>query len=147
MNRNLSGLYTFDNDTHKYIPIAQAKDILDLKDYEEPKDFWFIDNECGVIYDATDESLWDKQYDIKFMKAIGNYFNTLDEAEQAVEKLKAVKRLKDKGFKFIGVRPLGKVIDFDMPEPYHRIAFGENIDNEDKAEFYKDLMMLFGGKE
>jgi hypothetical protein len=35
-------------------------------------------------------------------KAIGNYFETKEEAELAVEKLKAWKRLKDKGVKIIG---------------------------------------------
>jgi hypothetical protein len=30
-----TGLFTYDIDTHKYIPIAQAKEILDLQKEEE----------------------------------------------------------------------------------------------------------------
>ena len=68
------------------------------EDYEEPKEFWYIDldgeiqSDGGVYEDTT----------TKGMKEIGNYFETKEEAEKAVEKLKAIKRLKDKGFRFAG---------------------------------------------
>lgn len=64
------------------------------EDYKEPKDGWCID-----YYDAVKVS---PKYDalIKEAKLIGNYFESKEEAEKAVEKLKAFKRLKDKGFRF-----------------------------------------------
>lgn len=69
---------------------------------EEPKDFWFIDPEILIACESTDPLLCDKKVAIETMKQIGNYFETKEDAEKAVEKLKAWKRLKDKGFKFGG---------------------------------------------
>lgn len=66
----------------------------------EPKDFWFIDPEILIACESTDPLLCDKKVAIETMKQIGNYFDTREEAEKAVEKLKAFKRLKDKGFSF-----------------------------------------------
>ena len=71
---------------------------------------------------------------IEKLKEFGNYFGTKEEAEKAVKKLKAWKRLKDKGFRF-------KCCD-----DYH-------IDYEltgrcvwtDETE--ADLDLLFGGEE
>lgn len=63
----------------------------DWEDYEETKEFWYIyadkpqRAECGHILEED-------------FKAIGNYFETKEEAEKAVERLRAWKRLKDKGF-------------------------------------------------
>lgn len=65
---------------------------------EEPKDHWHITFE-GVVCDLNPESL--PEYS-RNAKSIGNYFETKEEAEKAVEKLKAWKRLKDKGFRFNG---------------------------------------------
>lgn len=59
---------------------------------EEPKEYWYIDWNGEVcrsdIHDERTEQ----------MKLIGNYFGTKEEAELAVRKLKAWKRLKDRGF-------------------------------------------------
>ena len=64
---------------------------------EEPKEYWFID-EFGLVqkeieyyYKDNKEAVHDKRI------TVGNYFETKEEAEKAVEKLKAWKRLKDKG--------------------------------------------------
>lgn len=65
------------------------------EDYkEEPKRHWIIDTMNDFIAD------YDVPIDSPFNREIGNYFETKEEAEKAVEKLKAWKRLKDKGFKF-----------------------------------------------
>lgn len=69
------------------------------EDYEEPKEYYFI-NACGEI-ETTDREPDDEL--AKQMQSIGNYFETREEAEKAVEKLKAWKRLKDEyDFKFTG---------------------------------------------
>ena len=61
---------------------------------EEPEGWWFIDR--AYEPHATNSTLRNLYAD----REIGNYFETKEEAEKAVEKLKAWKRLKDKGFKF-----------------------------------------------
>lgn len=66
---------------------------------------------------------------------IGNSFRTKKEAEKAVEKLKAWKRLKDKGFKFDSYHiPAGEIY-FDMEIPKGSLD-----------EIAKDLTLLFGGE-
>lgn len=66
------------------------------EDYEEQKGYWYI-NEFGTATEITHtrENIYDKS-----RKNFGNYFETKEEAEKAAEKLKAWKRLKDKGFRF-----------------------------------------------
>lgn len=73
------------------------KDLLEWEDYEEPKEYWYIAELCAGLQKKQDT---DNGED-RFNKQIGNYFETEEEAEKAVEKLKAWKRLKDKGFRFI----------------------------------------------
>ena len=70
------------------------------EDYEELKKYYYITS-CGEITHRG-YRLWENEsvYDKK-RKEIGNYFEAREEAEKAVEKLKAWKRLKDKGFRFV----------------------------------------------
>ena len=65
------------------------------EDYEEPKAYYI--ERCGTIeeFDTTKDVAL-----TEMLKEIGNYFETEEEAEKAVEKLKAWKRLREKGFKF-----------------------------------------------
>lgn len=98
---NYKGLFTFDVDNHRYLPIEQADGLISDMFYnpepkEEPKDHYYIDYDGDImIVEALDY-----EPKIKAMKQIGNYFETEEEAEKAVEKLKAWKRLKDNGLKF-----------------------------------------------
>ena len=69
---------------------------------------------------------------------MGNHFGTLKEAEKAVEKLKAWKRLKNKGFRFLGY--------------YSRLgetkSKGEiGFETDDYEGIKQDLDLLFGGEE
>ena len=66
------------------------------EDYEETKEYWYILGDVEQIQ-LTSDCGWVAD---KYKKQIGNYFETREEAEKAVEKLKVWKRLKDKGFKF-----------------------------------------------
>ena len=119
---------------HSGIKCFDSIDLLneEWEDYEEPKDFWYIDVECGVMCDSTDTDLQDKRYPIEFMKSIGNYFETKEEAEKAVEKLKALKRLKDKGFS----------ITLQCRKGYAWLeANWGNLEGD-----YSDVLLLFGGK-
>ncbi len=67
------------------------------EDYEEPKEYFWIASITGNIQSAEIGS--GGRFE-KYRKEIGNYFDTKEEAEKAVEKLKAWKRLKDKGARF-----------------------------------------------
>ena len=101
------------------------------EDYEEPKDYYFIRSESLTIgYSPISNTR-----SCRNRKAIGNYFETKEEAEKAVEKLKAFKILKDNGFKFNAWYGGSKVISFSIPQ---------EIIGKSTA---KDLNLLFGGEE
>lgn len=62
------------------------------EDYEEPKEYWFVDS-GGEVEEATYLTENDKANLANF----GNYFETKEEAEQVLEKLRTWKWLKDNG--------------------------------------------------
>lgn len=114
------------------------------EDYEEPKEYWYLTGigEIGCIEDN------DVKFD-KDRKEIGNYFETREEAERAVEKLKACKRLKDKGFRFTGIAGLKSEIYFCADEKYDNahIMFDEyGSSSDDLKQYNKDLDLLFRGE-
>lgn len=74
--------------------------------------------------------------ELEYLKEIGLWFETKEEAEKAIEKLRAYKRLKDKGFKFVGWKN-GKL---EYPD---YVSF----DCEDYKGCAKDLDIVFGGEE
>lgn len=106
---------------------------------EEPKEYWCVDYDGGILsFSVQKETATDK-----LMKSIGNYFSSREEAELAVRKLKAWKRLKDKGFRFYGWNKGSLLIEqpnnivFACDDT--RIWAWENIQD--------DLDLLFGGEE
>lgn len=113
------------------------------EDYEEPKEYWFVEYD-GRIH--KEDYPIEEEY--KDMVTIGNYFETNEEAEKALEKLKALKRLKDNGFKFTCWSE--RTDWFSIPETpgvenLKDITAYFPIDKTD--EFRKDLDLLFGGEE
>ena len=100
------------------------------EDYEEPKEFYYI----TTIGDIEASSCFDDQ-DVIYKKEIGNYFESKEEAEKAVEKLKARQRLKDKGLKFMYNKTLGE---------YGNTTYRLNYPITNVEE--KDLNLLFGGE-
>lgn len=102
---------------------------------EEPKEYWFIENDGDISSIGVDEDFAES---LRASKEIGNYFETKEEAEKAVEKLKALKRLKDKGFRFRWI---------DMQTGQIKYSFyledGQKITRKDED----DLLLLFGGEE
>lgn len=111
-------------------------------DYEEPKDFWFIDPEILIACESTDPLLCDKKVAIETMKQIGNYFDSREEAEKAVEKLKAWKRLKDKGFRF-------EYYDYSDRDLHNHIQIKAitNREVEDSMLCKEDLDLLFSQED
>lgn len=106
------------------------------EDYEEPKIYWYIDCDGTVMIDDLEPATTKKCMEL------GNYFGTKEEAEKAVEKLKAWKRLKDAGLKVTE-------FNYNLDEKYSGLA--NAIDGKIcfKLVCYKDfngdLDLLFGG--
>jgi hypothetical protein len=111
------------------------------EDYEEPKEWWFID--CTGLVKKGYGLLCEQSR--KECQEIGNYFETKEEAEKAVEKLMAWKRLKDKGFRFNGVTPMEYFIRFTYDKPRQILDNQEHP--EEAQQFNKDIRLLFGGEE
>lgn len=111
---------------------------------EEPKDYWYINGYGDVIRAVyqTDDMTRDSV-------AIGNHFETPEEAEKVVRKLEAWRRLKEAGFRITGW-------DNSIGDDYYKpaqIVIRLNNDPDDFDEyddiepFKSDLDLLFGGKE
>lgn len=137
------------NQGRKTIHFKRLEDLEEWEDYEEPKEGWYI-NEFGTPTKADfveRETLYDK-----CRKNFGNYFETKEEADKAVEKLKAWKRLKDKGFRFTGVAGISNniYVSFETDSKYSggHVMYDKysNTDNN-LREYNEDLMLLFGGEE
>ena len=110
------------------------------EDYEEPKGFWMI-NTLGVVEYTHDLP----ESEVEMMKEIGNHFETEEEAKKAVEKLKAWKRLKDKGLRLMYVPE-----DYETGRPRIDCEFGKNYIEHTKimnGETRTDLELLFGDEE
>ena len=121
---------------YNYSSLAELNE--EWEDYEEPKDHWYI-NYQGEVYVLYPKAV--PEYS-RNAKSIGNYFETEEEAEKAVEKLKAWKRLKDKGFKFCK----DWEYRYDQPKIENHTYFEFVAICEDGIRF-DDLDLLFGGEE
>lgn len=101
------------------------------EDYEEPKTHWNITS-LGDVIDGIDKC---STQTIDEVKQIGNYFDTREEAELAIRKLKAWKRLKDKGFRFNG---------WNGTKVGSNISYISEVYYEGWAD---DMDLIFGGEE
>ena len=114
-----------------FFNISRISELFELfEDYEGPKEYYAIDLQGDTIKWARHS--WDEKTTNK-IKEIGNYFESKEEAEQAVKKLKAWKRLKNNGFKFKGSQLQNLNIKFWLDHGY--------------TEMGDDLDLLFGGEE
>ena len=108
---------------------------------EEAKDRWYINENGGVLHYVPDDPGGEDLAYNKYQDEIGNYFETKEEAEKAVEKLKAWKRLKDKG------------IEFDLDFVKNNINFTYRIEGtllsclEEERIIFNDMKLLFGGED
>jgi hypothetical protein len=109
------------------------------EDYKEPKPWWYID----ITLDAKQGELFLSKY-VEEFKTVGNYFETREEAELAVEKLKAWKLLKDEcDIKFDGIIRDDKAMLKGVKLSYdrHQVTFDR------MRECMDALHLLFGGEE
>lgn len=122
-----------------YTSLAELNE--EWEDYNE-YEYWFIDNNGDIIFtDLDDDKIWKDLKDER--KTFGNYFETKEEAEKAVEKLKAWKRLKDAGFKFNNW-----IYDYREAEKENErgLSIGASYNQLSKVDA-DDLDLLFGGEE
>ena len=122
--------------TYVYNSLAELNE--DWEDYEEPKEYWYLENNGDIDKETYEGDGYEER-----MKEIGNYFETKEEAEKVAERLNAWKRLKDKGFKFedysftsYGITPAEIEIEATIKDI-----------SDPKNQYAKDLMLLFGGEE
>lgn len=115
------------NNTDGIFPNSLAELNAEWEDYEEPKPWWYID----ITLDVKQGELFLSKH-VEQFKTVGNYFETREEADKAVEKLKAWKRLKDKGF---------RVIDYGDEDIRYEIKDRYN------GCLYDLETVLFGGEE
>lgn len=139
------GIYLYDATTEQWY-----KYELDLlakwwEYYEEPKEFYFIDQFMSVSKGVVDDVEYAGRHKAvnyakktsNNLKTAGNYFETREEAELAVRKLKAWKRLKEKGFRFKGWRTA------DLGADKYYFVITAEADDACKD----DLDICFGGEE
>lgn len=133
-------LRIYDMLTDKYYTYNSLAELNEeWEDYEEPKKHYSI-TQFGDVVDEVDGYMSET---IDEMKEIGNYFDTREEAEKAVERLRAWKRLKDKGF-----RHTHFVIDHKTKSAkvvYKAQELGLTF--EEAKQFYENFYLLFGGKD
>ena len=112
---------------------SRISELFELfEDYEEPENFYIVEQRGTVGSRFRTGAEYEKKF-----KQIGNYFETKEEAEKAVEKLKAITRLKSCGFKFKGWR----TADLGADKYYFVITA------ESDAAGKGDLDLIFGGEE
>ena len=124
---------------HKHSLFEEFNSLAELneewEDYEEPKEHWCITMYGGIVRIKDDEEPIDDLIEI------GNYFSSKEDAYDAWDKLKAWKRLKDKGFKV-------DLWDYDGSDSQGRIRTGRILFRvKDYEDCEKDLDLLFGGEE
>ena len=114
---------------------------------EEPKKYWFIDAYGNIVQNEITKHYGDEYTDMadayESQKQIGNYFETEEEANKALEKLKAFTRLKDKGFKFNGI----EVFSEGLLEIDGVLSALKGADNAERLKMIDDLNTCFGGEE
>jgi hypothetical protein len=117
LSTNGEDMIIMGNDMHAHI--TKLSELKGYEDYEEPKEDG-LDNIITLVeaYSDNDNERYPKEI---------------------VEKLKAWKRLKDKGFKFEGIDGLHYTIYYDE---------GKSYETHEQCEQAKlDLELLFGGNE
>lgn len=124
-----------------YTSLAELNE--EWEDYEEPKDtnYWCINSLGKIEFHSTVlDEIDGTPNNAMIRKIIGNYFDTREEARQAVEKLKAWKRLKDDGITYS--------LDEGDGTPYVIIHSKEEKGPVQKVlRVLEDLTLLFGGEE
>lgn len=103
------------------------------QDYEEPISYPYLINPlCEGHISRGPQNFEEEEENAD---RLGFKFDTFEDAKKAVEKLKAWKRLKDKGFRFTGFSGGRTIIEFTFDK------------HNEPGSAYDDLKLLFGGEE
>lgn len=116
-----------------YSTLAELNE--EWEDYHEEPEFGFIIDLMEEDYISADDSGYTGT-DVERAKELGLWFETEEEAERAVEKLKAWKRLKDKGL---------HVTTFYVEDG--SLVIRAKTHNSSGAENWDDLDLLFSEEE
>lgn len=139
----LQGELTYGDKISHYGSLAELNE--EWEDYEEPKEseyYWYIGYKNDIRrtkYHHTSDFADNQVTETR--KEIGNCFESLEEAEKAVEKLKAWKRLKEAGFEFGGWTHT-PITESLTGYNLHIKAYTDKL-----ADYMDDLQLLFGGEE
>lgn len=128
-------LTTYENDKpemYAYKSLAELNEEWEDVS-EEPKEWWYIDIHGPHKVTNNDEYY---QQAKAASKEVGNYFETRTEAELAIRKLKAWKRLKDEGMRIYSFKKGKTGIDLD----FYTLTILAPRDKD-------SLDLLFGGEE
>jgi hypothetical protein len=108
-----------------------------FEDHENPDLFYYVDADGSIKSQLVDDRDFNNVKDgVENLIAIGNWFETREEAEKAVEKLKAWKRLEDNGMIKYAFHKEKTGIDLD----FYTLTI---LAPRDKGS----LDLLFGGEE
>lgn len=125
---DITRVYKFIGNQNTYKSLAELNEEWEDMP-EEPKEYWYISDSGRVVNGNAEEETH---------KQIGNYFSSREEAEKAVENLKAWKRLKDLGFRFKG----NMLVDDELVIKYD---FSNNeVDVDTCTKVLQDVRLLFG---
>lgn len=140
------GIYLYDETTEQWYKYELSLLAECWEYYQEPKEYWYIDERglvCCKRLVAVDNTATKKE--------IGNYFSSKEEAERAVECLRAWKRLRDKGFRFDGWEDLSTKMTLDDFMPFTRdVIDTDNVIGfrmDDYHDCIGDLDILFNEEE
>lgn len=134
-NEGTSAVIWVSNGSQTHVIESIEELANNFEDYEEPKGTWTID---PMNEDYIDDGKYTAPDELERYEELGLKFNTEEEAEKAVEKLKAWKRLKDNGVEFKGwVRDKDYCGDYII-----RVKMTDETTCDDE-----DLDLIFGGKE
>ena len=137
---NIEDIEIVNNEEGIWLGMSLYKSLAELneewEDCEEKKFIYYIDWKGNVQVNSY-ENDWEKE------KSIGNYFETKEEAELAVRKLKAWKLLKDEcDIKFDGIIRDDKAMLKCVKLSYDR----HTVTVERMRECVDALHLLFGGE-
>lgn len=137
-NKRTGEIVEWFNNTDGIFPDSLAELIEGFEDYEEPKEHWAID-QFGEPINVTGLS----RLQLAKLHRFGNDFPSEDATIEAIKKLEAWQRLKDKGFRFTGIND-----DEDSQELINQCG----ILCETEAGIHhlakdEDFILLFGGEE
>lgn len=127
---NMAVGFAEDGTDRWYHSLAELNE--EWEDYKEPNERWYINEEN----EPQRVGFGDPVEDIENLEELGLLFNTKEETEKAVEKLKAWKRLKDKGL---------HVTTFYVEDG--SLVIRAKAHNSSGAENWEDLDLLFEGEE